>query len=86
MFAQPGSVVFGKVMKCDCKPVQVKAEVPRGLVCFTAHVITLFNTIWTPAVQLDHQSPRQFGILVYWLLQESTVPFDCETISREQIS
>ena len=52
------------------------------LVCFTAHVITLVNTLWTPAVQLDHQNPHQFQTSVYWVLENLTVPFDCETICR----
>ena len=56
--------------------------------CFTAHVITLVNTLQTAAVQLDHQNPHQFQISVYWVLHNLTVPFDCETICRswEQIS
>ena len=67
---------------------QGEAEVPKELVCFMAHVVTLFKTLRTPAVQLDHQSPHQFQISVYWVLQNLTVPFDCETICRlwEQIS
>ena len=88
MFAQPGGVVLGKVVNWDSKLAQGKAEVPKDLVCFTAHVITLFKTLRTPAVQLDHQSPHQFQVWVYWVLQNLTVLFDCETICRswEQIS
>ena len=88
MFAQPGGVVFEKVIKWDSKPAQGKAEVPKELVCFTEHVFMLFNTLRTPAVQLDHQSPHQFQISVYWVPQNLTVPFECETICClwEQIS
>ena len=75
-------------MHGDSEPAQGKPEVPKELVCFMAHVITLVNTLWTPAVQLDDQNPHQFQISVYWVLQNLTIPFDCETICRlwEQIS
>ena len=88
MFAQPGDVVLQKVMNWDSKPAQGKAEVSKELVCFTVHVVMLFNTLRTPAVQLDHQNPHQFQISVYWVLQNLTVPFDRETICRswEEIS
>ena len=59
-----------------------KAEVPKELVCYTAHVIALVNTIQTPAVLLDHRKPHQIQISVYWVLQNLSSPFDCETICR----
>ena len=75
-------------MKWDSKPAQGKPEVPKELVCFTAHVIRLFNTLRTAAVQLDHQSLHEVQISVLWVLQNLTVLLDCETICRswEQIS
>ena len=88
MFAQPGGEVLQKIVNWDSKLAQEKPEVPKELVCFTAHVITLVNTLLTPAVQLDHQNPHHIQISVYWVLQNLTILFDCETIclSWEQIS
>ena len=88
MFAQPGGVVLQTIIIWDSKPAQVKAEVLKELVCFTAHVMTLVNNLRIPAVQFDHQNAHQFQISVYWILQNLTVLFDCETICRswEQIS
>ena len=76
MFAQPGGVVLQKIMNWDSKRAQGKAEVPKELLCFTAHVITLVNTLRNQAAQLDHQNPHQMQIMVYWVLQNLTVPFD----------
>ena len=82
MSTQPGGVVLQKIMNWDSEPAQGKAEVPKKLVCFPAHVIILVNTLRTPPVQLDHQNPHQIQIWVYWVLQNLTVLFDCETICR----
>ena len=53
MFVQPGGVVLKKIMNWDSKLAQGKAEVPKELVCLTAHVILLLKLFgWTIRIHI----------------------------------